>query len=156
MQRNNDLEFPKSVNFSQSLVPSSAAFHTEIALLHNSETYMRIPPLCFLTCSPTLQGLATVKCWYLGMTRSCWSGKWCVFVSAKISTLESNSCKVGEVRSFVHAPPWIFQQQKLTTFWPLPPMWRVSSGDHPRRAHCPSNPAACQPCAPPGTGAAAG
>jgi hypothetical protein len=67
MQRNNGLEFPKSVIFSQSLVPSLAAFHVETALLHNSETYM------------------------------------------KISTLESNSCKVGEVRSFVHAPPWIFQ-----------------------------------------------
>ncbi len=121
MQRNNGLEFPKSVNFSQSLVPSSTAFHTETALLHNSETYMRIPPLCFLTCPPTLQGFATAKCWYPGMTGSCWSGKWCVSVNAKISTLESNSCKVGEVRSFVHAPPWIFQQQKLTTISPPPP-----------------------------------
>jgi hypothetical protein len=55
------------------------------------------------------------------MTGSCWSGKWCVSVNAKISTLESNSCKVGEVRSFVHAPPWIFQQQKLTTISPPPP-----------------------------------
>ncbi len=55
------------------------------------------------------------------MTGSCWSGKWCVSINAKISTLESNSCKVGEVTSFVHAPPWIFQQQKLTTFWPPPP-----------------------------------
>ncbi len=121
MQRNNGLEFPKFVNFSQSLVTSSATFHTETALLHNSETYMRIPPLCFLTCPPTLQGLATAKCWYPGMTGSCWSGKWCVSVSAKISTLESSSYKVGEVRSFVHAPPWIFQQQKLTTLWPSPP-----------------------------------
>ncbi len=82
---------------------------------------MRIPLLCFLTCSPTLQGLATAKCWYPGMTRSCWSRKWCVFVIAKISTLKSNYCKVGEVRSFVHTPPWIFQQQKLTTLWPPPP-----------------------------------
>jgi hypothetical protein len=72
MQRNNGLEFPKSVNFNQSLVPSSTAVHTETALLYNSDTYMRIPLLCFLTCPPTLQGLATAKCWHLGMTGSCW------------------------------------------------------------------------------------
>jgi len=147
MQRNNGLEFPKSVNFSQSLVPSSVAFHTKIALLHNSETYMRIPSLCFLTCPSTLQGFATAKCWYLGMTRSCWSGKWSDSVNAKISTLERNSCKVGEVRSFVHTPPWIFQQQKLTTFWPPPPYvegltrWPSTKSSPP--FHCGRLPALC-------------
>ena len=80
-----------------------------------------MPPLCFLTCPPTLHGLATANCWNPGITGSCWSGKWCVSVNAKISTCASNSCKAGEVRSFVHAPPWIFQQQKLTTLWPPPP-----------------------------------
>ncbi len=39
-------------------------------------------------------------------------------------------------------------------FGPRPPMWRVSPGGRPRRTRRPSIAAACQPCAPPGTGAA--